>query len=130
MDGLTDIRTASDFLSSSKRSDNSSDFFEADSDQDLHSLKQEKMEKIRSFIREISKELDSDSEDEIEQPKIRAAVPLDPEELKNYDLKKADAKQRKLAYIAQFLTEDIGFTIKDVEKVLDENKKKVHKVSE
>ena len=33
-----------------------------------------------------------------------------------------------MAYIAKFMTEDIGFTIKDVEKMLAENAK-VHNVS-
>ena len=86
---------------------------------------------MMSFIREISKEYD-DNLSELDFPSISVApTSVSEEDIKEYYLtrKEKEAKQRKLAYISQFLTDDIGYTIKDVEKMLDENQK-VHRVSE
>ena len=44
----------------------------------------------------------------------------DEEEKKQADIEKNEKKQRELAYISQFLTEDIGFTHEDKEQLQEE----------
>lgn len=85
LSGLTGIRTASDFLTSSEA--DSSDIFEADSDQDLHSKKAVSHAKMMSFIREISKEYDDNFSDmEVPEISIDPSTTVTEDEIKEYYL--------------------------------------------
>ncbi len=39
-------------------------------------------------------------------------------------MKYSEKKQREVAYLSQFLEKDLGYTIKDVENIQEENQKK------
>ena len=132
-DGLTDIRTGSDLLSSSCGDDSSMNF-EADSNQTLHSyanLQQKPVNhnatiqraklssKDKSFQKTITEELDSEMENR--RPNLMPVSEFDEDRYDEEKLRQADKKHKEVAFMTSFLEKDIAYTLKDVESSQNEN---------
>lgn len=104
--------------------------FEADTNQDLHSVVSKRTQvQNKSFAKVISEEFDDESSMDERRPSVLVPQQLG-EEDKNYDYAKADKKQKEVAYLSKFLSRDLGYTIEDVEQAQAENDKKAIGCSE
>ena len=134
-DGLTDIRTGSDLMSSSC-GDSSMDF-EADSNQTLHSyanLQQRPVNhnatiqrvklssKDKSFQKTITEELDSELENR--KPNLMPVSELDEDRYDEEKLRQADKMHKEVAFMTSFLEKDIAYTLRDVESSQNQNGRK------
>lgn len=116
----------------------SSSCFEADSNSDLHSVAfgegDGRAEQLRQSFAKVITNYYNESGDSVGdegKPDIKDTGQLSESETadETYDMKAADKKQKEVAYLAQFMHKDLGYTLKDIEYIQKQCDKKAIGVS-